>query len=346
MNISAELDISVVVPAYDEYESIPLLHEQITQVMQPLDLSYQIVYVDDGSTDGTTELLHTIYDQDTHVGLVIQRRNFGKSLALNAGFAMAQGRVIITMDADLQDDPAEITRLLAELDKGHDLVVGWKQDRQDPASKTIPSWIANRTTRMMTGVRIHDMNCGLKAYRAECAKHLQLYGDMHRYIPALAHYQGFRVTEIPVKHHKRRFGRSKYGIGRLLRGGLDLLTVLFLGRFSRRPLHLFGIIGGVMLTMGLMINLALSIEWFAGASKPLSERPVLILGVLLMLMGVQLVTTGLLAELIVAHMERSQDPLNTAAKIKPSREEESEHEVGRQTETETLASRVDRSRPG
>jgi len=302
------LDLSVVVPAYNEAESLPLLHERIRAAVEPLGLRWEVIYVDDGSTDGTRDVLRTLHQADARVVVAELRRNSGKSLALNTGFALAQGAIVVTMDADLQDDPAEIPNLLAKLDEGYDVVSGWKKHRQDPLSKRVPSWIANHITARMTGLRLHDMNCGLKAYRAECVRELHLYGDLHRYIPILAHYNGFRVTEIPVVHHKRRFGRSKYGPGRLLRGGLDLLTVLFLNNFRYRPLHLFGGAGLFLLIAGFLINAYLSIEWLQGM-RPLSQRPLLTLGVLLMLMGVQLGTIGLLAELVVSVVQRQEDPL-------------------------------------
>ena len=309
------LDLSVVVPAYNEAESVPLLHEQIRAVVEPLGLAWEVVYVDDGSTDGTRDVLRALQVADSHVVVAEQRRNSGKSLALNTGFALARGAILITLDADLQDEPGEIPNLLAKLDEGYDVVSGWKHERQDPLSKRVPSWIANHVTAWMTGLRLHDMNCGLKAYRAEAVRDLRLYGDLHRYIPILAHYNGFRVTEIPVVHHKRRFGRSKYGPGRLLRGGLDLLTVLFLNNFRYRPLHLFGGAGLLLLLAGLLVNAYLSIEWFQGM-RPLSQRPLLTLGVLLMVMGVQLGTIGLLAELVVSVVQRGEDPLRITRAVR------------------------------
>jgi glycosyltransferase involved in cell wall biosynthesis len=308
------LDLSIVVPVYNELESLPILHEKIEAAVGELGLTFEIIYIDDGSDDGSTEALQALRQADSHVSVAIQRRNFGKSMALMVGFALARGRVIVTMDSDLQDEPNEIPRLLEKLNEGYDVVSGWKQDRQDPLSKRLPSWIANRVTTLVTGVNLRDMNNGFKAYRAVCARRLHLYGDLHRYIPVLAHYAGYRIAEIPVVHHKRQFGRSKYGAGRLMRGGLDLMTVVFLNHYGRRPLHLFGGTGAVMLLVGFFINLYLTIEWFTGV-RPLSERPLLTLGVLLMLVGIQLVTLGLIAELIVAYMQRSEDPLNTTSNI-------------------------------
>ena len=308
------LDLSLVIPVYNECESLSILHQSIVDVVAPLSLQWEVIYVDDGSTDGSTQKLRELQQSDSRVVVAVQRRNFGKSLALAAGFALAAGRILITLDADLQDDPAEIPNLLAKIEEGYDVVLGWRHQRQDPLSKTIPSWIANRTTRLMTGLNIHDMNIGLKAYRAECIQQIRVYGDLHRYMPILANFAGFRVVEIPVTHHQRRFGKSKYSTGRLLRGGLDLVTILFLNQYSRRPLHLFGLLGGVFLLIGFLINLGLSIEWLQGI-RPIGNRPALILGVLLMLVGFQILTLGLLAELLVAFIQKNDNPLNTVKQL-------------------------------
>lgn len=315
------VDLTLILPVYNERESIPLLYEKLRAVLDSLELTWEIIFIDDGSTDGSTEALCALQEQDPGVVVAIQRRNFGKSAALAAGFLLACGNAIVTLDADLQDDPQEIPRLLARLDEGYDVVIGWKQSRQDPLTKRIPSKIANRVTAMVTGIRIHDMNSGLKAYRAACAKQLTLYGDMHRYIPVLAHHNGYRVTEIPVTHHKRQFGKSKYGPGRMLRGGSDFMTVLFLINFRYRPLHLFGITGIVLLLAGFVVNAYLAIEWFQGM-RPLSQRPLLLLGILLMLMGIQLLTMGLIGELLVFYGQRSEDPLHGTAEVHraPARE--------------------------
>jgi glycosyltransferase involved in cell wall biosynthesis len=307
-------EISVIIPVYNENESLPILYERLVMALNGVGKSWEIVFVDDGSTDGTSQTLIKLQEQDAHVIVVAQRRNFGKSLALSAGFEVARGEILITMDGDLQDEPAEIPILLAKLNEGYDVVTGWKKERQDPLSKRIPSRIANRTTAIMTGLNLNDMNSGFKIYRRDCIQRITLYGDLHRYVPVLAHYAGFRVTEVPVVHHKRQFGKSKYGVGRLIRGGLDLLTVLFLNQYSRRPLHLFGSTGAVLLLVGFMINLSLTLEWLAGA-RNLSDRPLLTLGVLLMLMGIQLLTMGLLAELLVSYIQRNEHPLNTVARI-------------------------------
>lgn len=312
------VDLSLVIPVYNEHESLPILHDKITSVLERLQLRWEVVYVDDGSTDGSTAILHDLQNRDPHVVVAVQRRNFGKSLGLAVGFALARAPIIITMDADLQDEPEEIPKLLAKLDEGFDVVVGWKKERHDPLSKTIPSRIANSATRWATGLHLHDMNSGLKAIRAQCVNQIRMYGDLHRYLPILANYEGFRVTEIPVVHHKRKFGKSKYGVGRLLRGGFDLITVVFLNSFRYRPLHLFGGVGSLLLFLGFLINLMLTIQWFQGV-RPIGDRPALILGVLLMLIGVQLVTMGLIAELMVAHVQRDANPLRLTARLSGAR---------------------------
>lgn len=314
MAVDRTPELSVIIPVYNEQESLPILYEKLVGVLDEIGKSWEIVFVDDGSTDGSAETLAQLQQQDNRITIVTQRRNFGKSLGLGAGFQVSRGEIVVTMDADLQDEPTEIPTLLAKLNEGYDVVTGWKKTRQDPLSKRIPSRIANRTTAVMTGLNLNDMNSGFKVYRRDCIERITLYGDLHRYIPVLANYAGFKVTEVPVVHHKRQFGKSKYGAGRLIRGGLDLLTVLFLNQYGRRPLHLFGASGAVLLLLGFVINLSLTIEWLTGA-RNLSDRPLLTLGVLLMLMGIQLLTMGLVAELLVSYIQRNENPLNTVSRI-------------------------------
>ena len=307
-------EISVVVPVYNEVESLRILHDKLTAVMRRLTTAWEIIYVDDGSTDGSTPLLQAIQQEDAHVIVAVQRRNFGKSPALEVGFALARGRKVVTIDADLQDEPDEIPKLLARLDEGFDLVTAWRERRNDRPTKRFVSWVANRATRLLIGVELHDINCGLKAYRIQSIRRLHLYGDMHRYIPIVAALAGFRVAEVPVTHHRRQFGRSKYGYGRLYRGGLDFITVIFLNRYQRRPLHLLGGLGALFFIVGFLIALALTIQWFQGM-RPLSERPLLTLAVLLMLMGVQIFMTGLFAELMVSNNASNSNPLDTVFEI-------------------------------
>lgn len=308
------MDISLVIPVYNEVESLHPLLDKIRQEMEKLGRPWEVIFIDDGSSDGSTKLLQDLSAEHENIVVAIQRRNFGKSLALEVGFELAKGEYVITMDADLQDEPAEIPRLLVKLEEGYDLCVGWKKDRQDPLSKTIPSYIANRTTRMVTGVQLHDMNSGLKAMRAEVGRTIRIYGDLHRYIPIIAHYAGFSVTEIPVVHHERQFGRSKYGPGRLLRGGFDLMTVVFVANYRYRPLHLFGGIGAGLTALGVLINIYMTIQWFIG-DRPIGDRPLLILGVLLMIVGIQLLTIGLLAELLVSSIQQRADPLDNVRSV-------------------------------
>ncbi|MCI0713214.1 MAG: glycosyltransferase family 2 protein [Chloroflexi bacterium] len=308
------MDISLIVPVYNEKESLPLLQDKIRAAMDALGLTWELLYIDDGSTDGSTQVLRDLQAQADNITLAIMRRNRGKSQALHTGFALAQGAIVITMDSDLQDEPEEIKNLLARLNEGYDVVVGWKKERRDPITKRLPSWVANRATRLATGLHLHDMNSGLKAIRADVVQQINIYGDLHRYIPIIAYYEGFKVTEIAVVHHPRQFGRSKFGTGRLLRGGLDLLTVVFLNNYRYRPSHLFGAVGGVLFSLGFFINLYLTVEWFRGV-RPIGDRPLLTLGVLLMVIGVQLITTGLLAELLVSYIQTREDPLSPVRQI-------------------------------
>jgi len=288
--------LSVVVPVYDEAESLPLLYEELRETLSTLPWPAEIIFVDDGSRDGSTTVLRQLFERDQRVQVIELRRNFGKAAALQAGFAAARGERIVTLDADLQDVPAEIPRLLATLEHV-DLVSGWKRPRRDPLSKRLPSLWFNLVVRLLTGVPLHDFNSGLKAYRAEVLRELPLYGELHRYIPVLAYARGFRVAELPVEHRPRRFGRSKFGAGRFANGFFDLLTVLFLTQYTRRPLHLFGWFGLLSLGLGTLINAYLSALWFLG--QPIGHRPLLTLGVLLMIIGAQFFLTGLLAELVV-----------------------------------------------
>ncbi len=289
--------LSIVVPLLDEEESLRELYTQILAATDPLSKPIEIIFVDDGSTDTSFSILEELHASDPRVKVIRFRRNFGKSAALSVGFHEAQGEFVVTMDADLQDDPAEIPSLIEMLQQGYDLVSGWKKRRNDPLSKTIPSRLANSVTATMTGIPIHDMNCGLKAYRKEVIKGINVYGELHRYIPALAHWAGFKVGEKVVNHHPRKYGHTKFGIGRFSRGFLDLLTVLFTTRYIRRPLHLFGVWGIVSFIIGVLIDGGLSIEWFLGRTS-LSNRPLFLLGFLFIIIGVQFVSFGLLGEMI------------------------------------------------
>jgi glycosyltransferase involved in cell wall biosynthesis len=289
-----------VIPAYNEVESVGLLAEQVDSVLASLGRRYEILFVDDGSTDGTFAELTRAAQSIPCVRAIQLRRNFGKSAALTAGFREAEGEIILTMDADLQDAPEEIPSFLVALDEGDcDLVSGWKSPRQDPPSKTLPSRLFNLVTAQVSGLPLHDFNCGFKAYRRAVVDEVTIYGELYRYIPVLAHWRGFKVKEIKVRHNPRRFGRSKYGASRFFRGFVDLLTVLFLTRYTRRPLHLFGWIGILSFITGAIILGYLSALWFMG-NRPIGDRPLLTLGVLLATLGIQFFSLGLLAEMLAS----------------------------------------------
>jgi glycosyltransferase involved in cell wall biosynthesis len=297
--------ISVVVPLLDEEQSLEALYHEISNVLEPLDDDFEIVFVDDGSTDGSMAVLAKLAAETENVVVVHLRRNFGKATALQAGFLEARGDVVVTIDADLQDDPAEIPRLLAKLDEGFDLVSGWKTCRNDPFLRRLFSRWFNWATAVVSGVRLHDVNCGLKAYRAEVLQGMRIYGELHRFIPILASYRGYRVAEIPVHHRPRQHGRSRYGPERYLRGFFDLLSVTFMGRYRHRPLHLFGGLGVLMGALGFVILTYLTVLWFLGHG--IGERPLLTLGVLLMVVGMQFVSLGLLSELVTSQHEERMD---------------------------------------
>lgn len=292
------LDVSVLVPVLDEVNTVAELATRVARVLEGMGRSFEIIFVDDGSRDGTGAKVREVHQKDSRIRLVRLRRNFGKAAALSAGFDHSSGRLLITMDGDLQDDPEEIPRLLAKLeDDNLDLVSGWKKERKDPISKRYPSRLFNWVTSAIASVDLHDFNCGFKAYRREVLEEVAVYGELHRYIPVLASRQGFSIGEIEVRHHPRRHGVSKYGWDRLYKGLLDLITVLFITRYTRRPLHLFGVIGLLFLGGGFTVNTYLAVLWaFKGVH--LSNRPLLFLGVLLMVIGIQMITTGLLGEMI------------------------------------------------
>jgi dolichol-phosphate mannosyltransferase len=302
--------ISVVVPVHDEEQTVALLHDELQAALEPLGGPWEAVFVDDGSTDGSFAALTRLHSAHPNVRVVRLRRNFGKAAALAAGFAHAEGDVVVTIDADLQDDPAEIPRLLAKLDEGFDLVSGWKAHRRDPLARRTLSRIFNWVTGRVSGLRLHDLNCGLKAYRAEVVRDLRLYGELHRFIPVLAHYRGHRIAELPVNHRPREHGRSRYGVERYLRGFLDLLTVSFIGRYRHRPLHLFGGLGLALGVLGLAVLVYLTVLKFEGHA--IGQRPLLILGVLLVVVGLQFFSLGLISELITSQHEERTAPRERA----------------------------------
>src|SRR5213596_861580 len=302
--------ISVVIPVHDEERSVALLYDELRSALEPLDTTWEAIFVDDGSTDGTFAALTRLHNATDNVRVVRLRRNFGKAAALGAGFDQARGDTVVTIDGDLQDDPTEIPRLLAKLEEGFDLVSGWKAHRRDPITRRIPSRIFNWVTGRVSGLRLHDLNCGLKAYRAEVVQGLRLYGELHRFIPVLAHYRGHRIAELPVNHRPREHGRSRYGVERYIRGFLDLLTVSFIGRYRYRPLHLFGGLGLLLGMLGFVVLLYLTILKIGGHA--IGERPLLILGVLLVVVGLQFFSLGLISELITSQHEERTAPRERA----------------------------------
>jgi glycosyltransferase involved in cell wall biosynthesis len=311
--------VSVVVPIWNERESLTELHAEVTTAAERDDIPIEIIFVDDGSQDGSWDTIRTIAGRDSRVRAIRFRRNFGKAAALSAGFRAARGQMVMTMDADLQDDPADLPRLLAALDTGYDLVSGWKRQRQDPWHRVLASHLFNTITSWSTGVSLHDHNCGLKAYRREVLREVALYGELHRFIPALAHARGFRVGEIPVNHRARPFGRSKYGLSRSVKGLLDLAAVKFLTGFGGRPHHLLGTFGLVALLTGLVGLGYLAVLWVLRLSDPsippLHGRPLMTYSAAALIVGVQLASLGLLASLVTAYAQRERDMYSVAERI-------------------------------
>lgn len=297
------VEVSVVIPVHNEEGSLVELEDRLAESLNGC--KYELIFVDDGSSDQSFALLSQLHERDRHVKVIRFRRNFGKTAALSAGFATATGRYVATMDADLQDDPAELPRLLAALREGKDLVSGWRAQRHDPLAKTFPSAVFNALVARLSGVPIHDINCGLKVYRRELVQELKLYGDLHRFTPILAHWRGFRVGEVVVRHHPRMHGRSNYGVRRLMHGFFDLGQVLFLVRYMRNPLRLFGVPGALLSLVGFCIGLYLTVLRIEGQS--IGRRPLLILCVLLIVAGVQLVSTGLIGEMLRHTVYKPED---------------------------------------
>ncbi|MDD4877721.1 MAG: glycosyltransferase family 2 protein [Candidatus Nanoarchaeia archaeon] len=298
----AKTKLSIITPVYNEEQNVGLFYSKATKVLKSIGKGYEILFIDDGSRDSTLKAIKTLQKKDKHVKFITFRRNFGKAAALSAGFEHANGDIIITMDGDLQDEPEEIPKFIAKIEEGYDLVNGWKFKRKDPLSKTIPSKFFNWLTSKMIGLNLHDFNCGFKAYRKEVVKEITLYGDMHRYIPAIAFWKGYRIAELPVKHNPRLHGKSKYGGKRLLTGFIDLMTVKYLTSYQVKPLQLFGKVGLLFILLGLVSGLYLVIEWFQGIG--IGGRPLLILSVLTTLVGIQFLSIGLLGEMITSSMEQ------------------------------------------
>jgi glycosyltransferase involved in cell wall biosynthesis len=303
---SPQLDLSIVVPIYNEAESVETLVQAIANSVRETQLSYEIICVDDGSKDGSTEVLTNLARRRIDLKAVILRRNYGQTAAMAAGFESAGGKVIVTLDGDLQNDPADIPMLLAKLNEGYDLVSGWRKNRQDAAlTRLLPSKIANLIIAKVTGVKLHDYGCSLKAYRSELIADMNLYGELHRFLPALAFIEGARITEVPVRHHARRYGKSKYGLGRTIRVVMDLMTVFFMKKFLTRPMHVFGFGGVISLATGIAMGTYLTIVKLF-FNQNIGDRPLLILAVLLILTGVQLFCFGLVTELLMRTYHESQ----------------------------------------
>jgi glycosyltransferase involved in cell wall biosynthesis len=316
--LGPEPDVSVVVPVYDEEASLPELAKRIRTACENASLSFEVWMVDDGSRDDSWAVVQRLHADDERIAGIRFQRNYGKSAALAVGFERARGRYVVTMDADLQDDPDEIPKMVDILEDGYDLVSGWKRRRQDPLSKTIPSRFFNFVTRLISGIELHDFNCGLKAYRREVVKSVNVYGELHRYIPLLAKWEGYdRITEKPVEHHPRKYGRTKFGLERFVRGFLDLVTVIFLTRFAVRPMHFFGSIGTIAFVFGFAVSLWLSIDKLVFGEN-LSDRPLLLLGALLILFGAQMFTTGLLGEIVIQPRMEQTESYQIAETTRPA----------------------------
>lgn len=297
--MAKDLDLSFVIPAKNESGSVHILYEEIKSVVDPITKDFEIIFIDDGSTDDTFEQLKRIHESDKRVKVIELRGNFGKSVALQAGFDSSIGKIVFTLDADLQDDPKEIPQFLEKMSEGYDLVSGWKKVRHDPSvGKVLPSRIVNYLTRRLTGLKIHDTNCGYKAYRREVIDNLNLYGELYRFIPVIALKQRFKVTEVVVNHRARQYGKTKYGWTRGIKGMLDLLTIIFLTGYLSRPGHFFGSLGLLSFFFGFLIGLYISYLRFTTGSIQY-RQPLLFLGLLLMIIGIQLISTGLLAEMII-----------------------------------------------
>jgi glycosyltransferase involved in cell wall biosynthesis len=304
--MAGKLEVSVVIPLFNERENVWLLYHQLRSAMEQLGRSWEAVLVDDGSTDGTYEALREIYEQDTRICVVCLQRNFGQTAALSAGFRHASGEIVVAMDGDLQNDPLDVALMITKLEEGYDLASGWRVRRQDKfLTRRLPSKLANWLISVITGVHLHDYGCTLKVMRKEVAKGLQLYGEMHRFIPALAAAFGARIVEVPVRHHPRQNGRSKYGISRTVRVLLDLMTVKFLSGYSTRPGHVFGLCGMFLLLVGSAIILVLGLQRVF-LQVGLADRPLLLLGILLVITGIQFVTMGLLGEMLSRTYHESQ----------------------------------------
>ncbi|MCE9530080.1 MAG: glycosyltransferase family 2 protein [Planctomycetes bacterium] len=316
--------ISIVIPVFNERDSLAVLHQEIMTSATANGLDVEVIFVDDGSRDGSWEVIREIASKDSRIRAIRFRTNFGKAAALSAGFKIVRGPICMTMDADLQDDPHEIPRFIKSIDGGLDVVSGWKKQRNDPIYKVLPSRVFNRLVGRLTGVKLHDHNCGMKCYRREVLQEVRLYGELHRFIPVLAAARGFRVGELIINHRRRKFGKSKYGFRRYMRGFLDLLTVKFITRFSQRPQHFLGSVGMFSFAMGMLGLFYLAITWVIRAVdptssfEPLHNRPLMIYSLGGVLLGAQLFSMGILAELLTAYQSRNEDGYSISEQIEPA----------------------------
>ena len=299
-----KIKYSVILPVFNEEKSLDELIQRLVKVLNSFKDDYEIIFIDDGSSDKSLAIMQKLNHKNSKIKVISFRKNFGKSTALICGFHFSLGEIIFTMDADLQDQPEDIPLFLKKFKQGYDSVSGWKKHRHDPIDKIIVSRIFNFLATKLTGVKIHDFNCGFKAYKREAIKDLELYGDLYRFIPALISWQGFKVGEIEVNHHRRLYGKSKFGQSRLIRGIFDLFTIVFILRFLKRPLHFFGFLGLMFFLLGFLISLYLTIIWFGGQS--IGHRPLLVLGILLIVVGFQFISTGLLGEMMTYFQNKSE----------------------------------------
>jgi glycosyltransferase involved in cell wall biosynthesis len=292
------MNLSIVIPTYNEERNVALLHDEIIKALQNAAAAYEMIFVDDGSSDGTFQALKGIHQRDGRARVIRFKKNFGQSAAMAAGFEHAKGDVVITMDADMQNDPADIPLLLEELSKGYDVVCGWRSKRKDSISKKLLSLFANTLRRRLTGATIHDSGCSLRVYRSECLKNLELYGEMHRYIPAILSWRGYKIGEVRTNHRPRAHGKTKYGSKRLIKGFLDLILILFWQKYSMRPIHLLGGSGLLLAIIGALLGLYLGIDRLAFGA-PLADRPLFLLAILMIIVGIQFMVFGVLADILM-----------------------------------------------
>lgn len=301
------MDLSIVIPVYNEEENLEILYSKLKSVLENLDKSYEIIFIDDGSSDKSFEILSKIHEKDKNVRVIKFRKNFGQTAAISAGFENSKGKVIVAMDADLQNDPEDIPKLLEKISEGYDVVSGWRRNRKDPwLRKKIPSKISNFLTRKLTSVSIHDFGCTLKAYKREALEGIELYGEMHRFIPAIVAWKGFKVSEVEVKHHERKFGKTKYGIWRIMKGFLDLLVIVFWRKYSTRPIHLFGSLGIALSFFGFLVGVYLTLMKIF-YNQSLGNRPLLLLSILLIILGAQFIIFGLLTDIVIRIYYRKEE---------------------------------------